>query len=349
MKSHEREYFVSRIRSGVQVMEGNEISLKIIPLTIEDTYLINNTFMKAFNKAQEDGFLTHEELLEESKKRGLWTDEDEEKEKGLQKDIDRLKVELFNNRNVEQLRGKARAYLNAGKDQLGVITEKKFTNFELCCEGIAQQQKVGHMLRLCTLTEGDENFSFDDVPIDYLIKLYGSSLLSEKQIRELARNEPWRNLWLMNEANVTALFSTKYGKRELTTDQKNIVLWSKMYDNVQESMDSPSQDVIDDDDMLDGWFIIQKKKSETQRAESEINERASNSKIANSDEIFVFTDNKADADKINNINSIHSQTVKKQRMNVINAQGEAKDLDFQDQKLKVGRMSNDMYKGKFRM
>ena len=97
MKSHEREYFVSRIRSGVQVMEGNEISLKIIPLTIEDTYLINNTFMKAFNKAQEDGFLTHEELLEESKKRGLGTAEDEEQEKGLQKAIDRLKVELFNN------------------------------------------------------------------------------------------------------------------------------------------------------------------------------------------------------------------------------------------------------------
>ena len=131
MKSHEREYFVSRIRSGVQVMEGNEISLKIIPLSIDDTYLINNTFMKAFNKAQEDGFLTHEEMLEESKKRGLWTDEDEKKEKGLQKDIDRLKVELFNNRNVEQTRGQIRTYLKAGKDQLGVITEKKFTNFVL--------------------------------------------------------------------------------------------------------------------------------------------------------------------------------------------------------------------------
>jgi hypothetical protein len=348
MKSHEREYFVSRIRSGVQILEGNEISIKIVPLTIEDTYFINKTFMEAFNKAQADGFLTHEEMLEESKKRGLWTDEDEEKEKGLQKDIDRLKVELFNNRNMQQLRQQIRIYLEAGKKQLGLVTEKKFTNFELCCEGIAQQQKIGHMLRVCTLTKEDEKFDFDDMPIDYLIKLYGSSILTEKQVRELARNEPWRNLWLMNEANVTNLFSTKYGKRELTTDQKNIILWSKMYDNVQESMDSPSQDVIDDDDMLDGWFIIQKKKSETQRAESEINDRASNSKIANSDEIFVFTDNKADANKINDINSVHSQTVKKQRMNVIQSKGEARDLDFQDQKLKLGRMSNDMYKGKFR-
>ena len=348
MQSHEREYFVSRIRSGINIIKNGDMTLKILPLTIEDTYIINTTYMEAFAQAKADGFLTHEEMLEESKKRGLWTDKDEEKEKGLQKDIDRLKVELFSNRNVQQLREQIRTYLKAGKSQLNVVVEKKFTNFELCCEGIAQQQKVGQMLKLCTVTEDGEEFDFDELPIDYMIKLYGSTLLSEPQIRELARKEPWRNLWLMNEAKVTDLFSTKYGKRELTTDQKNLILWSKMYDNVQESMDSPTEDVIDDDDMLDGWFIVQKKKSETQKAESEINDRASNSKIANSDEIFVFTDNQADANKINSINSIHAQRVKKQRMQVVNAQGEAQDLDFQDQRLKLSRMSNEQFKGKFR-
>ena len=43
---------------------------------------------------------------------------------------------------------------------------------------------------------------------------------------------------------------------------KNIVMWSQLYDNVQESMDAPTKDVIKDDDLLDGWLIVQGKKRE---------------------------------------------------------------------------------------
>ena len=39
-----------------------------------------------------------------------------------------------------------------------------------------------------------------------------------------------------------------------------IVIWSKMYDNVQESIDAPIQSVMEDDDALDGWFIVQNRK-----------------------------------------------------------------------------------------
>ena len=43
-------------------------------------------------------------------------------------------------------------------------------------------------------------------------------------------------------------------------DQKNILILSRMYDNVQESLDCPADDIMQDDDMLDGWFIHQKNK-----------------------------------------------------------------------------------------
>ena len=121
-----------------------------------------------------------------------------------------------------------------------------------------------------------------------------------------------------------------------------------MYDNIQESMDCPSDSVINDDDMLDGWFIIQNKKQDKERAESELESRVSNDKISNSEEVFVFAETQQDVDAINSVNSYQAQMVKKERMEVLQQKGEAQDLDFRDQRLKMPQMSNEQFKGKFR-
>ena len=74
--------------------------------------------------------------------------------------------------------------------------------------------------------------------------------------------------------------------REMTFDQRNICVWSRMYDNVQESHECPSEDVLNDDDLLDGWFIIQRKKQEHDKLVSEVEGMTNNEKIANSEEIL---------------------------------------------------------------
>ena len=186
----------------------------------------------------------------------------------------------------------------------------------------------------------------DDVPMEFIIKLYGMQVLSEKSVRELARSEPWRSTWILKESEAFNLFNDKGA--QLTTDQRGLLIWSKMYDNVYDSMECPSDDVIDDDDMLDGWMIIQKRNRDKDRVEREIDQSTQNSKIANSDEIFIMTDNKTDADKINDSNTFHAQKVKQQRANVIKQKGSAVDLDFQDQQLKMRQRTNEAYKGKFR-
>jgi hypothetical protein len=100
--------------------------------------------------------------------------------------------------------------------------------------------------------------------------------------------------------------------------------------------------------MLDGWFILQKKKREQERVQSDIEQSTQNSKIANSDEIFIMADTQADAERINRSNTFHNQQVKKQRMSVIRGKGEAEDIDFQDQQLKLRQRTNEMFKGNFR-
>lgn len=350
MKQHEREYFTSRIRSGIYRINYDKTLLKIRPLTLEKDLELQEKTLGFYRKAENNGFLTEDQMLEQMKERGLWSEEDEERVEGLQKDIDRLKVELFQNKNKSQICNEIRVYLKAGKKQLYEMLNKKHRYSENTCEGISQIEKIKTLLEMCCYkSEGGEEalFDFSDIPSDYVAKLYGMQVLSEASVREVARNEPWRSLWVMNESRVFNLFSNTMD-HQLTPDQKNLMVWSRMYDNVYESMECPTDDVIEDDDMLDGWFIVQRKNREKAKTEKEIESQTSNSKISQSQELFVFADNKESADKINNTNSVHAQTVKKQRMAVVQAQGEAKDLDFHDQQVKIRAQQNEMFKSKFR-
>ena len=74
-----------------------------------------------------------------------------------------------------------------------------------------------------------------------------------------------------------------------------------MYDNVYESSESPSEEVIDDDDLLDGWFIIQRKKQEKEKLQSEVANMTNNEKITNSEEVYIFTDSAEEAERINDL------------------------------------------------
>jgi hypothetical protein len=350
MKQHEREYFTSRIRSGIININLDVINLRIQPITLEEELKIQESYLLAYRKAKQDGFLENDEILENLRTRGVWTAKDDEKEKGLEQDIESLKVQLFQNKNKSDWVQQIKRYLTAGRQQLNEVLEKKHQFFENSCEGIAQVEKAKKLIELsCYKLEPDGNlmrYDFSEIPIDHIIKLYGYQLLSEGSIREIARSEPWRSTWVLRDSNAYELFANK-GK-QLTQDQKSLLVWSRMYDNVQESLDAPSDDVIEDDDMLDGWFIIQRKKRDQEKAKSDIEKATSNSKIANSSEIFVMAHSKKDADRINNSNTFHAQKIKEQRIKLLQNKGAAEDLDFQDQQLKTRQQSNEMYKGKFR-
>ena len=344
MKQHEREYFVSRLRTGVYYVKCDNITLKVMTPTIDDEFEANEAYKLAYEHALDDEFMTEDEMLDWMEYKELWTKEDDEKLKGLEKDLERLKVEIFNNRNKQALKEQIRKYIRAGEDQYAKHINKKYDLQANTCEGVAALEKSIELIKRCTFI-GSERFDFESVDLHHVLMTYHSMLFSESQTRELARNEPWKSLWILNDSNTVKLFKNR--DRELSIDQKNILVWSRMYDNVQESLECPSDSVIQDDDLLDGWFIVQRKKQEKDRAEKELESGLSNPKIANAGEVFVMADSKDDADRINNMNSMTGHMTKKERMAVIKQQGQAQDLDFRDQQLKARRQSNEQYKGKF--
>ncbi len=345
MKQHEREYFISRIRSGILFIKEPGISLKIVTPTILEEYQINETYNQSYVNAINDGIKTEKEITEWMIEKELWTDDDENKLNGIKKDIDKLKIEIFNSRNNHSLVQKIRLYLREAEKHLIKQINKKNLFYENTCESIASLDRSFHYLKLCTYLN-DKLYDFELYSLEYILHKYYSLMLPEPQLRELARNEPWKTLWILNGSNVFKLFDNF--ERQLSIDQRNLLIWSKMYDNIQESVDCPSEDVINDDDMLDGWFLLQKNKRDKEKAQREFEETNTNSKIKNADEVFIMANSKEDFARIDNMNDIHQKMIKKQRFETIKKKGEASQLDFQDEKLKLAQVSNTMFRDKFR-
>jgi len=112
-------------------------------------------------------------------------------------------------------------------------------------------------------------------------------------------------------------------------------------------MDCPDNDVINDDDMLDGWFIIQNKKREREKKENQF-ENSTSDKIKNSDEVFVMSSSTKEDAKINDLNSPMSKQIKKQREAVINKKGGAEQHEFADELMKAKNKQHEAFKGHFK-
>jgi hypothetical protein len=286
--------------------------------------------------------MSEEEMDEWMIEQGLWTMEDDTKIEGFKKDIEKLKIEIYNARNNSQLRERIRLYIRAGEKQFLQQSGKKNQYYINTCEGVAAAEKTTWLIKNTTYQD-NKLYDFSDLSIMYVMDEWQSGFLSDSTTRNLARNEPWKSLWAIRENSGIKLFQNKEDQ-ELTYNQKNLIIWSQMYDNIQESIDCPPKDVIEDDDMLDGWFILQAKKREKEKAEAEF-ENTTNSKIKNSSEIYVMANNKNDQERIDGMNSYHASVVKKQRGELIKSKGAVGQDQFLDERMNLQMLSNNKFKG----
>lgn len=343
MKHHEREFFISIIRSGKLFIHHKDIELEIRPINLDDLFRSCKVYNDAYEKAYADEIMTEEDMDNWMLENGLWTHYDNNKEEGLKKDIERLKIEIYNARNDTKLANNIRLYIRAGELQLSNHLNKKYMYYQNTCEGVAATEKLSWIIKNTTFLN-NKLYNFEELSLQYVIDEWQSHFLSEHKSRELARNEPWRSLWITRENSSMPLFANP-PNTDLTYNQKNILIWSQMYDNIQESMECPDKNVIEDDDMLDGWFIIQSQKRERDRTEKEFENQTRSEKIKNASEVFVVADANQKIKKINDMNDPITKAIKKQRELFIKTKGSVEDQNLPDQRQKIQMMSVNQMRG----
>ncbi len=343
MEQHEREYFISRVRCGYYRIKSDGLVIKVMPPHLEDLFLSQEHYQNVYDDAVSQGVMTESESLEWMIENNLWDSTKDDKIKAIEKDIEKLQVKIYQYRFQPRMVYEGKKLLRQAERALKDINKEKQLYYNNTCEGIASQEKAVFLFQKSCQTD-DKAFDFGDSVSNNLFYLWACQILSESQIRELARNEPWRSSWSVRESSDLFI---DYKDRDLTVDQKNLITWSRMFDNINESMDCPTDDVLEDDDMLNGWLVIQRQESEKAKQEKTADTMLSD-KVANSQEILLMAHSKEEASMINDFNSPHAKRVQKDRLSTVKQKGTATDLDFKDKRMEINRQSNEQYKRKFR-
>ena len=308
MNNRKREFLIANIRSGYTRIKKFDILVR--PASLEDIIDSYEVYEESFQEALDDGLMKTEDMELWMAANGFWTNLDEDLSKKIQKEIENSKVTLYKHYGNQSLVRKERKRLRSYEKQYLSHVTKKNIFYSNTCESYAESNRLIYLVKLCC----ERRKEIEDEHIDSIIKEYHDSILSEETIRFLARNEPWRSLWSISQNCQLKLFSNE----EPTVNQKNLILWSKTYDGVHESMEPPPKVVIDDDDFLDGWFIEKSREREREAVKKGIENKTKNAKISSPKEVFVFTDNEEEAQQIYELNSPEAKNTIRQRMDSLN-------------------------------
>jgi len=247
---------------------------------------------------------------------GLWSINSDKILADIEKQIENYKVDLYNNflnpAKIKQIRRS----LSISKKQYNKLYSIRHSLDYISLSGYINSLKNEFIL-LNSLYCNDSILFKDLDDIDYNFMSNIASFISENTIdvsvfRVLARSEIWRTYW---SANKDFIFNK--ATSEWTDEQKTLVVISKMYDSAYEHPECPIDSVIEDDDMFDGWMIIQKRENEKAKKNNRNNKMLEDKKLGNAKEVFLVANSKEEAQNIYDLNDTHSRHIIKERNQVI--------------------------------
>lgn len=345
MQSWEREYHVARIVAGKTRIRWGRVVLYVVGNTREQKYRAAEIYRDARSDAEYDGALSETDLMDILQKNGIWTTDRESESKAVADDIENGKVGLFENRLRSNAKLTIRTTLKKLRERQRELEHIRHCMDHITIDGLAATARFRYLVATSLRGEDGQPYYDADGVVDAVVEKLAAQRLAEADFRDIARNEPWKSLWGTREAMGDGLFGV--ASTDATDDQRNLTIWSLIYDNIKEYPDAPADDIIVDDDMLDGWMIIQRRKRENQAASQQAN-AIGNARIRDSDEIFVVADTVDDAREIEKMNDVVAQSAKRERMAHLKRQGVVSEAAMPDQARRIQMEFNQLEAAKLR-
>lgn len=353
MLFQEAERLVNRIVSGATRCKIRDVGLNVVNLLIKNAsryhkYIATEIYNEVYEEAIDYGMYHDDDLKIFLIENNLWLPEDEERLETLQKDIDDLKLRMYESSFNSQILAGAKRVLVAAKADAYSLMERKHSYNHLSASGFAEIEKnkylIGMSLYYLNGTQFMDEDTYWSTPIFVLeqaLSIHRQNRIDEIGYRYLARNEPWRSYWISRKTEGKLLGVAPV---DMTEEQRTLIIWSNIYDNVYENPEQPPQYVIDDDDILDGWFIFQRRKREKETNKSAIDSLIGNEKIKNSGEIFIPAKSKNDLERIASLNDVQADLTKKQRLNYLAKHGVVPESQMPDTKNDLRKQRAEMFK-----
>lgn len=278
----------------VEDHDGEERVFVFRPLTLEERNMGQYVHKQAERDARRRGVLTRDELTKDAIIHGIWKKSYKTEAELLREEYKKLTDELHKEEKANKKRRSPTTKLTKLRKRFQYLTrtlleiDSNYTRYiDLpSIEYFSECERGNYFLSCTTLsfpemkpiwsTLGDLKDETDTQLAAALLRMYYTeSLADEAAIRSVARSGFWRCKWMGSKKNrgVKTLFNREM--YDLTLDQFRLVYWSQVYDSAYESMDAPSDSVIDDDKLFDRWLEEQHQKRKSEHKKSSFNKKVS--------------------------------------------------------------------------
>jgi hypothetical protein len=213
------------------------------------------------------------------------------------------------------------------------------------CEQLKNQFIFFNSLYIKNVSEYNLYFNDTNPPmleVDAILKEINKYSIDISLFRKLARGDEWRSYWSANKNKIFNKPSTQW-----TDEQRTLVVFSKMYDSAKESPDCPPDPVFDDDDMFDGWLLVQHEKYKENK-NTTVSDNKKNSKMSRAQEMFVVAKNVKDAADVQEMNTVSSKSILRERNNAIQKFSSLDETQLPDIKREINKQAQEMFKAKFK-
>lgn len=348
MEASEREFHVYRIASGLTHIDFEDQSYLLVSPTAKDRYIASIKYKEVLSSLRFDDLLTQSQAESILRRMRIWTSEHEQQLQKYIHTLEQLKISLFDNHKL----------YSRQQDTLKNIKriEKAITNFlsekyslhmmtaEYYADIIKQQFLIGLCLRDTNLKSiyTDEDFlNSDGRLIEYVISTQRAESLTNSDFKELARTEPWRSLWSVGKDKIFDKPACDWSQ-----EQTILVSYAKMYDSVYESSECPSDDVIQDEYMLDGWFGAQKRKRDEDQSKNKSDSHMV--RPGGGQETMIMAHSLEDAEDVYNLNDATNRHHLKVRNQYLKQHegNEVRDQDLPDVQMRINREIVQAVKGR---
>lgn len=331
---------INRLITGItyRIIDGR--LYKLDPPTKETLALSHLVYEEILNNSKFDELITQEQASFFLIKKKIWNPEKEKNLELLNKRSDQLKIQLYKALYNEKDKKNIRKKLASNQKVIEKNLSQKHSLDHMTLENFAEQTRDEFIIANSITYEGENVYNYynfwnsDSYVLNGFMNYLSKTFVKTEEYRYLARKEPFRSMWSLGKSQCFGVDSSL-----LSVEQKNIMLYSRMYDNVYENPDRPTDQVIEDDDMLDGWFALQRIESENERKKGEVDKllgKKTEGKQGGKGELFVMANTQEEAQKMHDLNDLDTRVKLKQRKNVLaKAEGAIDEANLPDVKVEL--------------
>jgi len=331
--------------------DNNLIDFILVPPSLENLNMSNKIYEDSFKYALSMELLKENELLEEHKNIGiLWSDRIEEEIEGIKNDIQKIKRQLINYCTQKIKLARLKQLLRNAEKSLIERIIKKHEIIKNSAEFYALTNKQRYLIGRITRNSNYDLFwnnpeDFDketDIGLvnKLTLKFFDESIISNAIIRKIARSNFWRQIWCASKITGN-IFE---GSPVLWTfNQRELVYWSYIYDMVFEAYERPPSFIIEDDDLMDSWFMQQSEKVESRTSKDMISGNIKDSKKRGTDkqELFIMADREGAKD-VYGLNDPQTRLRIQKTQEITKKLGKVEEQNLPDSKIQIRSKAMEM-------